>query len=91
MYSQLWSLIVNGCHLIIQYSLCCRYCFATDSWTKLEDLPHSIVDHTMTLVDDRWIYIMGGRTENQTLSSVIWSYDLNVNGLSKFMSPFSNL
>ncbi|XP_023931409.1 multiple epidermal growth factor-like domains protein 8 isoform X3 [Lingula anatina] len=44
------------------------------------DQPPALTDHTLTLVDDRWLYLFGGQTENGSFVSAMYRIDIANSG-----------
>ena len=60
-----------------------RFNITSVSWTLLSpsgDIvqPAGVASHTLTIVDDRWIYLFGGRTADGTFLSDMYRWPVNV-------------
>ncbi len=54
------------------------YKTSNNRWTQVGlsgDLPPGLASHTLTLVEDRWLYLLGGRTEDGDFSSAMYRVD----------------
>lgn len=64
----------------VQSSQLWKFNPATEEWTVLAQLsavqPPGVSYHTLTLVEDRWLYVFGGRTTHGDFSSAMYRYDL---------------